>query len=77
MVAVQGCAAADGEGDLTNMFYLIFELFFLVIGMFLQEPQLLIAAGAFAIAEELYDIERMLTDGRKELLTDTDVGHKE
>lgn len=54
------------------MFYLIFELFFLVIGMFLQEPQLLIAAGAFAIAEELYDIERMLTDGRKELLTDTD-----
>ncbi len=39
------------------MFYLIFELFFLVLGMFLQEPQLLIAAGAFAIAEELYCIE--------------------
>jgi hypothetical protein len=35
------------------MFYLIFELFFLVLGMFLKEPQLLIAAGAFAIAEEL------------------------
>ena len=48
------------------MFYLIFELFFLVLGMFLKEPQLLIAAGAFAIAEERYDIEGVLTDGRKE-----------
>ena len=44
----------------TAMFYTIFELFFLVFGMFLQEPQLLIAAGAFAIAEELSCIEEKM-----------------
>lgn len=50
------------------MFYLIFELSFLVFGMALKNPQLLIAAGAFAIAEELYAIETKGNgdDGRKE-----------
>ena len=42
------------------MFYTIFELFFLGFGLLLEEPQLLIAAGAFAIAEELSCIEEKM-----------------
>ena len=44
------------------MFYLIFELFFLVFGLAIKNSELLIAAGAFAIAEELHCIE-MKMDG--------------
>lgn len=46
------------------MFYLIFELVFLVFGVALKNTQFLIAAGAFAIAEQLYCIE-MKMDGEK------------
>ena len=54
------------------MFYTMFEVACLFFGIFFKEPQLLIAAGAFAIAEELFAIESAIEtkgsvdDGRKE-----------